>query len=88
MPFGLGYQDEDAEIRSTSGASDPMHDGPSEDGGFLDWLLERNAGLENCGVNHQYTREERDKLSNCESIDYLPPNSSVYRTWLARQPHR
>ena len=77
------------EVHSNSGASDPLQDGPlSEDGGFLDWIFERKSGLESCGVNHQYTREERDKLSNCESIDYLPPNSSVYRSWLARQPHR
>ncbi|KAK9853352.1 hypothetical protein WJX84_009701 [Apatococcus fuscideae] len=86
-PFGLGYQEED--VRSTSGASELLPDGQvSEDGGFLDWLFKRNAGLENCGTNHQYTREERDKLNLCESIDYLPPNSAVYRTWLARQPHR
>ena len=86
-PFGLGYQDGESEVHSAD--SDPVHDGPlSEEGGFVDWLLERNAGLESCGTNHFYTREEREKLSHCESIDYLPPNSSVYRTWLARQPHR
>lgn len=40
------------------------------------------------GVNHHYTRGERDRLANVESIDYLPPNSEVYRRWLAGQPHR
>lgn len=40
------------------------------------------------GVNHHYTREERERLANVESIDYLPPNSEVYRRWLAGQPHR
>ena len=40
------------------------------------------------GVNHHYTREERERLANVESIDYLPPNSEVYRRWLATQPHR
>lgn len=40
------------------------------------------------GVNHYYTREERARLADVESIDYLPPNSEVYRRWLAGQPHR
>ena len=39
-------------------------------------------------MNHHYTREERERLANVESIDYLPPNSEVYRRWLAGQPHR
>ena len=36
--------------------------------------------------NHHYTREERQRLNDVESIDYLPPNSAVYRRWLAQQP--
>lgn len=28
---------------------------------------------------------EKRRLNNFESIDYLPPNSMVYRKWLARQ---
>ncbi len=28
---------------------------------------------------------ERSKLANVESIDYLAPNSAMYRKWLARQ---
>ena len=40
------------------------------------------------GVNHAYSREERARLKEVESIDYLPPNSAVYRRWLAGQPHR
>ena len=31
---------------------------------------------------------ERQRLNDVESIDYLPPNSHVYRAWLASQPHR
>ena len=36
----------------------------------------------------QYQTTERRRLGGFESIDYLPPNSAVYRKWLARQPHR
>ena len=43
--------------------------------------------MEGAGVNHQYTHDERERLSNVESIDYLPPNSAVYRRWLEDQPH-
>ena len=39
-------------------------------------------------MNHAYSREERARLKEVESIDYLPPNSAVYRRWLAGQPHR
>lgn len=34
---------------------------------------------------HPHTPAERRKLNHFESIDYLPPNSTVYRKWLARQ---
>ena len=40
------------------------------------------------GVNHHYTREERLRLADVDGIDYLPPNSAVFRRWLAKQPHR
>jgi hypothetical protein len=30
---------------------------------------------------------ERKKLCEYESLDYLPPNSSVYKAWLRSQPH-
>jgi len=43
--------------------------------------------MEKASVNHQYSRVERERLSLVESIDYLPPNSAVYRKWLAKQPH-
>lgn len=31
---------------------------------------------------------EKQRLNLTESIDYLPPNSKVYRQWLRGQPHR
>jgi len=34
---------------------------------------------------HTPPRAERRRLSHYESIDYLPPNSTVYRKWLGRQ---
>lgn len=37
--------------------------------------------------NHHFTQAERRRLQQFESIDYLPPNSQVYRAWLAKQPH-
>lgn len=51
-------------------------------------LFARGHDVESADDHHHYTREERQKLSNIESIDYLPPNSAVYRAWLARQPYR
>ena len=39
-------------------------------------------------MNHHYTREERLRLADIDGIDYLPPNSAVFRRWLAKQPHR
>ena len=50
-------------------------------------LFRKSSELEDASVNHQYTRAERERLSNVESIDYLPPNSAVFRKWLASQPH-
>lgn len=43
--------------------------------------------MEEAGVNHHFTPAERERLQNIESIDYFPPNSSVYRKWLNAQPH-
>ncbi|CAL8466168.1 g5704 [Coccomyxa elongata] len=57
--------------------------------GSVFWgLFQRGNDLEGAGVNHYYTREERARLADVESIDYLPPNSEVYRRWLTGQPHR
>uniref|UniRef100_A0A7R9VET4 Chloride channel protein n=1 Tax=Chlamydomonas euryale TaxID=1486919 RepID=A0A7R9VET4_9CHLO len=51
-------------------------------------LFKRGREVESARMNHQFTTEERIKLNNVESIDYLPPNSASYRKWLYRQPHR
>eukprot|EP00798_Chlamydomonas_sp_ICE-L_P007251 gene7251-362_t len=48
----------------------------------------RSPALENVKMNHHFTPEERVKMANVESIDYLAPNSAMYRKWLFRQPHR
>lgn len=59
--------------------------------GRLSWLYSKlfrqGSDIQNATANHHYTKAERDRLSNVESIDYLPPNSAVYRRWLANQPH-
>lgn len=57
----------------------------------LGWLYEKlfrqSSDMQHAVANHHYTKAERERLSNVESIDYLPPNSAVYRRWLANQPH-
>ncbi|GFH07223.1 uncharacterized protein HaLaN_01995, partial [Haematococcus lacustris] len=35
--------------------------------------------LESARVNHQFSSEDKVKLNNVESIDYLAPNSAIYR---------
>ena len=91
-PFSDGRSEADpAELPSTSYShaelempSLPRHRG-------LRWvyskLFRKSTELEEASVNHQYTRAERERLSNVESIDYLPPNSEVFRKWLSSQPH-
>lgn len=49
---------------------------------------QRTPAIESTRVNHQFTSEERNRLNNVESIDYLAPNSGTYRKWLYKQPHR
>ncbi|KAI7836469.1 hypothetical protein COHA_009686 [Chlorella ohadii] len=52
----------------------------------LNQLLRRGNDLEAAAVNHRYTQEERARLKQFQSIDYLAPSSRVYRHWLAAQP--
>ncbi|CAK0786046.1 hypothetical protein CVIRNUC_009259 [Coccomyxa viridis] len=75
---------------STSYLSDDIDRAqPARNASSVLWgLFQRGHDVEGAGVNHHYTREERERLANVESIDYLPPNSEVYRRWLATQPHR
>lgn len=59
-------------------------------GGFhaaLNKLFSRGNDVEAAGHNHQYTAEERARLKQLQSIDYLAPSSRVYRQWLGEQPH-
>lgn len=44
------------------------------------------GGAEAAGINHRYSRAERARLRQFESIDYLAPSSRVYRRWLSAQP--
>lgn len=41
-----------------------------------------------CHANLSAYHADRQRLNLTESIDYLPPNSKVYRQWLRGQPHR
>lgn len=54
--------------------------------GIFRGLFSRNGATEAAHVNHRYSREERQRLRQFESIDYLAPSSRVYRRWLAAQP--
>jgi hypothetical protein len=45
------------------------------------------GGREPAAVNHRFTPAERARLAAVEGIEYLPPDSAVYRRWLAVQPH-
>ncbi|GIL61585.1 hypothetical protein Vafri_16055 [Volvox africanus] len=68
--------------------------GDDEAGTAISWrrawraLFKKGNDFESARVNHNFTPEERVKLANVESIDYLAPNSATYRKWLARQPYR
>lgn len=50
-------------------------------------LFSRGHDMEAAGVNHAYTGDERARLKQFQSIDYLAPSSRVYRAWLAAQPY-
>lgn len=54
-------------------------------GGLAGSLVGRGGHIESAGVNHRYSSEERARLRQFESIDYLAPSSRVYRQWLAAQ---
>jgi len=46
-----------------------------------------STAREPAAVNHRFTPAERARLAGVEGIEYLPPDSAVYRRWLAGQPH-
>ena len=88
-PRENGLESESEHLPSTSYSQDyEPHIGRS---GRLSWLygkvFQQGSDMQQATANHHYTKAERDRLSNVESIDYLPPNSAVYRRWLANQPH-
>ncbi|XP_048583909.1 chloride channel protein D [Nematostella vectensis] len=51
-------------------------------------FFQKGREFESVYVNHKYTDEEKEQLATYESVDYLPPHSSVYKNWLKRQPSR
>ena len=44
-----------------------------------------STAREPAAVNHRFTPAERARLAGVEGIEYLPPDSAVYRRWLAGQ---
>ena len=42
-------------------------------------FFQRGREFESAYVNHSYTEEEREQLATFESVDYLPPHSTVYK---------
>lgn len=52
---------------------------------FLNWR--KGAVMESTSSNHQYSKEEQEKLKEFESLTYQPPCSDVYKEWLRDQPH-
>ena len=42
-------------------------------------FFQKGREFESRYVNHHYTEEEREKLGKFESVDYLPPHSTVYK---------
>ena len=46
-------------------------------------FFQRGREYESIFVNHRYTKKELKVLASYESLDYLPPDSVVYRRWLS-----
>lgn len=42
-------------------------------------FFQKGREFESVYVNHHYTEEEKEQLATYESVDYLPPHSSVYK---------
>ena len=85
--FNMHVEEESTSYQSdTIDADDYLHR-PSYRPFTFRNLFQRGRDVQSAGVNHVYTREERQRLNDVESIDYLPINSQIYRVWLAQQPH-
>ena len=86
--FGVPAPEEESTSyqSDTETVNDYMHKSSFQPFSFFN-IFSRGRDVKSAGVNHVYTREERRRLNDVESIDYLPINSEIYRVWLARQPH-
>lgn len=42
-------------------------------------FFQKGREFESAYVNHKYTDQEKEQLATYESVDYLPPHSSVYK---------
>ena len=86
--FGVqGSEEESTSYQSDQGEEyNYSHRSSSHPFSFLS-LFTHGHDVKSAGANHVYTREERRRLNDVESIDYLPINSEIYRVWLAKQPH-
>ena len=48
-------------------------------------FFQKGREYESTFVNHRYTEKELRVLASYETLDYLPPDSVVYRRWLGTQ---
>jgi len=80
-----GSEEESTSYQSDTG-EDYLHRPSQHPFSFLS-VFSHGHDVQSAGANHVYTREERRRLNDVESIDYLPINSEIYRVWLAKQPH-
>ncbi|XP_059079772.1 chloride channel protein C-like [Tigriopus californicus] len=49
-------------------------------------FFQRGREYESAYVNHRYTDKELKILNSHQTLDYLPPDSVVYRKWLKSRP--
>lgn len=49
-------------------------------------FFQRGREYESTYVNHRYTEKELKVLNSHQTLDYLPPDSVVYRKWLKKRP--
>ena len=86
-PFAQSTEEESTSYQSDVGEENAFLQRPSPHPFSFFKLFSRGHDVQSAGVNHVYSREERRRLNDVESIDYLPINSEIYRRWLAKQPH-
>ena len=48
----------------------------------------KGRDYESTNVNHRFTEAEKAVMSEFDSLDFLPPDSKVYKTWVKSQPSR